>query len=217
MKKTFVYLAFFLLLIVGFWFFLFQGTDNWKKKLPVLSFLKPFTFKDQDNLPFTERDMKGKVAVVNFFFTKCRGICPNMNANMKHIHEVFKDNPSFLIVSHTCDPDNDSVLIMKRYADSICPGQKGWTFLTGRKDSLYHQARASYLLDDPKNTLEKIEDQFIHTQFFALVDKQGRVRGQVYDGLKPDEINKLIKDVEGLLQEPGTQGSFSNGMFGNNP
>jgi protein SCO1/2 len=183
----------------------------------VLSFVKPFSFKDQDNLPFSEREMKGKVAVVNFFFTRCRGICPSMNANMKLVYETFKDHPDFIIVSHTCDPENDSVPVLKQYADGFCPSHKGWSFLTGSKDSLYHQARASYLLDDPKNTLEKIEDQFIHTQFFALVDKQGRVRGQVYDGLKADEIEKLKKDIQALLKESGSQGNFSTGMFGNNP
>jgi protein SCO1/2 len=58
----------------------------------------------------------------------------------------------------------------------------------------------SYLLDDPKNNNEKIEDQFIHTQFFALVDQEGRVR-KIYDGLRKDEIEELQTDITRLLKE----------------
>ncbi len=215
-KKVFVYLGFFVVLVIGFWFFLFNGTDAWKKKLNIISYVKPFSFKNQNNLDFTERDMLGKVCVVEYFFTSCKGICPKMNTNMKGIYEQFKTEPDFLIVSHSCDPETDSVPRMKWYADSMKVDTKKWTFLTGRKDSLYLQARSSYLLDDPKNSLDRIQDQFIHTQFFALVDKNGQVRGQVYDGLKPNEIEKLKKDIAGLLKEKSGKGNFVNGIFNNN-
>ncbi len=216
-KKTFVYLGFFAVLVLGFWFFLFRGTDAWKKKLPILSYVKPFAFYNQDSIVFTEKDMLGKVAVVEYFFTTCRGICPRMNANMMDIYNKFKDDPNFIIVSHTCNPETDSVPVLKRYADSLKVNTKRWTFVTGKKDALYFQARNSYLLDDPKNTLEKIEDQFIHTQFFALVDKDGQVRGQIYDGLKKDELEKLSTDLEKLLKDKGGKGNFVNGIFNNNP
>jgi protein SCO1/2 len=78
-------------------------------------------------------------------------------------------------------------------------------------------ARTAYLLDDPKNSLEKIEDQFIHTQFFALVDKDGKVRSQIYDGLKANEIEKLKQDIRTLLAEKSANGNFVNGIFNNNP
>ena len=61
---------------------------------------------------------------------------------------------------------------------------KKWVFLTGRKDSLYLAARNSYMIDDPNNNVGNINDQFLHSQFLALVDKYGNVRGQVYDALK---------------------------------
>ncbi|MGL1446863.1 hypothetical protein ACSTJA_24555, partial [Vibrio parahaemolyticus] len=64
---------------------------------------------------------------------------------------------------------------------------------------------------------EKIEDQFIHTQFFALVDKEGKIRSQIYDGLKKDEIEKLKKDIRILLNEKQGNGNFINGIFNNNP
>jgi protein SCO1/2 len=75
-----------------------------------------------------------------------------------------------------------------------------WYFVTGNKDSLYKMARQSYLLDNDKNNSVNIAEAFIHTQFFALVDKKMRVRG-IYDGLKPAEILKLEKDIGTLLKE----------------
>ena len=200
-NKTAGYVLFFIVLVLGFYFFLFKGTDTWKSKLPVISYVKPFHFTTQDGLSFTDQDMLGKVCVVEYFFTTCKGICPRMNTNMKTVYEEFKAEPNFMIVAHTCNPGTDSAARLKIYADSLKIDTKKWVLLTGRKDSLYQLARSAYLLDDPKNNVEKIEDQFIHTQFFALVDKEGKVRGQVYDGLKQEELNRLKKDIKTLLAE----------------
>jgi len=68
------------------------------------------------------------------------------------------------------------------------------------KKDLYKSARESYLLDDPKNSSKNIEDQFLHTQFFALVDREGRVRG-IYDGIKKDEVETLLHDIDELIKE----------------
>ncbi|HYE55377.1 MAG TPA: SCO family protein, partial [Chitinophagaceae bacterium] len=137
-----------------------------------------------------------------YFFTTCKGICPKMNRNMQDVYQQFRNEPDFRILSHTVDPDTDSVARMKRYADSLGADPKAWWFLTGRKDSLYAAARNSYLLDDPKNNNTKIEEQFLHTQFFALVDREGRVR-KIYDGLKKDEVDQLKTDIEKLLKQKG--------------
>jgi len=136
-----------------------------------------------------------------------------MNNNMKKIYEAYKDEPDFLILSHTCNPKQDSVATIKRFADSMQVDGRKWIFLTGRKDSLYNMARFSYGIDDPKNQVADINDDFMHSQFFALVDKQGIVRGQVYDGLKEDELKKLKKDIKSLLEEKAVGKNFSNNMF----
>jgi len=211
MKKVIAYGLFFVVLVALFWFFAFRGTDQLNKSsLTVISTVKPFSFTTQEGKKFTEDSMQGKVCVVEYFFTTCTGICPRMNTNMKGIYEEFKNEPSFMIVSHTSMPETDSVLRMKRYADSMHIDATKWVLLTGRKDSLYMAARNSYLLDNPKNSVQSIDDQFIHTQFFALVDKNGQVRGQVYDGLKAEDLDKLKHDIKDLLKERTTPVKFSN-------
>jgi protein SCO1/2 len=193
--------VFFTVLLLAFFFFVFQGTDNWKVKMPTLSFVKPFHFTNQDGQPVTEADVLDKITVVEYFFTTCKGICPKLNTNMKELYLQFKDDPDFQILSHTCNPETDSVPVLKHYADSLKVDTKKWIFVTGRKDSLYQMARGSYLLDDPKNNVEKIEDQFIHTQFFALVDRKGKIRGKIYDGLKTIEVQQLKRDIARLLKD----------------
>ncbi len=214
-KKFWSYVAFFTFLAVGFYFTMTKLIPGFGDvKMPVQSRVRPFTFVNQDGKLISEKDVFGKVYVAEFFFTTCKSICPKMNTNLKAIHEVYKDEPNFVILSHTSDPETDSVSRMKEYADSLQVDTDRWWFLTGRKDSLYTAARMSYLLDDPQNNGANINEQFLHTQFFALVDKNGRVR-KIYDGLKKDELAQLTRDIPRLLNEPATEKRFANNMFGN--
>jgi len=212
-RKIIGYSVFFIALIALFYLFVFWGTDNWKSKSPTISYVKPFTFITEDGRDFTLQDMQGKVCVVNYFFTTCKGICPRMNGNMHKIYDEFKNYPDFMIISHTCDPERDSAPRLKHYADSLKVDTRKWVFLTGRKDSLYQQARVSYLLDDPKNSVLNIDDQFLHTQFFALIDKNGNVRGQIYDGLKEEDLDQLKANIKSLLKEKANNTTFSNNLF----
>ena len=170
-----------------------------KKKIAPISYVKPFSFIDQNGNQFTQAQTDGKVYAVEYFFTTCTGICPKMNNNMKQVYEKFRNNPSFMILSHTSDPATDTPAKLKHYADSI-GAKENWVFLTGRKDSLYNMARHSYKIDDPQNHFANIADDFLHTQFFAVVNKKGEVK-KIYDGLKESEVKTMISDIENLLKE----------------
>ena len=200
-KKKWFYIIFFISLALIFYFVLTLLIPGFgKKKVSPVSSVQPFSFINQDGNTVTEKDVAGKVYIVEYFFTHCAGICPMMNKNMRIVYDELKDKNDFLILSHTSDPDRDSSAQLKHYADSMKVDTRHWIFLTGEKIKLYEAARVSYTIDDPANNLKSIDDQFVHSQFWALVDKNGQVR-KVYDGLKPSEINKLIKDAKGLLKE----------------
>ncbi len=215
MKKSTYYLGFFAILLVSFWFAINKLTPFFSQsKLSKRSTVQPFSFINQDGASFTNADMLGKVCVVEYFFTTCKGICPKMNHNMKDIYETFKSNKDFLIVSHTCQPEVDSVPIIKAYSQKMNSNNINWVFVTGNKENLYKMARFSYGLDDPKNAVANVADDFIHTQFFSLVDNNGNVRGGVYDGLKKEDLDKLKEDIKGLLKEKPMKNNF-NGVFTN--
>jgi protein SCO1/2 len=198
-KKGF-YIGFFIFLVLGFYVALSQIIPGFSKKSsPPISYVRPFNFLKEDGSRVTEKNIAGKVFVAEYFFTTCKGICPKMNNNMRMVYDALKDEPDFLILSHTCDPETDSVATMKKYADSMKVDARKWWFLTGRKDSLYNMARISYTIDDPANNLKSIDDDFMHTQFWALVDRNGDVK-KVYDGLKSNEVKAMIRDAKRLLQ-----------------
>lgn len=206
-KKLIFYTSFFVLLSLGFMayyaFMIKESRGNWigKEKLPVLGSpghtVQGFSFTDQDGNRVTQDHVKGKIYVSEYFFTTCTNICPVMNKNMEKVYAVYKDKPNFAILSHTSDPDYDSIPVLKAYAEKHGADPKNWHFLTGDKRQLYKLARESYLVDDGTFTGE---DDFIHTQWFALVDGEGRIRG-LYEGTKVKDVDKLIADIDRLMHE----------------
>jgi protein SCO1/2 len=202
MKKKWFYIIFFVSLALLFYFILTLLIPGFgQKRTPPVSSVRPFTFLNQDGDTVTEKNVLGKVYVAEYFFTHCTGICPTMNENMKTVYESMAKDTGFLILSHTSDPERDSVAQMKYYADSVLKvDTRRWLFLTGEKQKLYDAARFSYTIDDPANNLKSIDDQFVHSQYWALVDRKGDVR-KVYDGMLPSEAKKLVKDARRLLKE----------------
>ena len=205
MKKKLLMIGGLVVVLVSLmWFLLSFQKGFFEVKLPVMSYVQDFSFIDQNGQKIDEHNFDGKVYVTEYFFTTCHGICPKMNANMQKVYDQFKNDKNFAILSHTSMPETDSVPLLKAYEEKMIGKNPAfpakWYFVTGTKDSLYKMARQSYLLDNDKNNSENIEDHFIHTQFFALVDKQKRVRG-IYDGLKLKDIAQLNKDIQDLLKE----------------
>ena len=240
-KRWLIYVGFFTILLALFYAFVFWDYDFSASKLKVINDNLPeFSFTDQNGRPFTQNNVEEKVYVAEYFFTTCKGICPKMNANMRRVFDAYKEDPAFLIVSHTCMPETDSVPLLKAYEKKMINGKlsqaadglykiswayadstaavtnPNWFFVTGDKQQLYKLARQGYMIDnDHPDSTQNIGDQFIHTQFFALIDKNRRLRG-IYDGLKNDEVEKMILDIKDLLGEKIKTKRFMNG-FGNNP
>lgn len=240
-KKLLIYTIFFGILLIVFYIALKDEKPFSDSKLAVINPNIPeFKFINQDGKEITQKNTEGKIYVAEYFFTTCKGICPKMNVNMRRIYDKFKDNPDFLILSHTCMPETDSVNLLKAYEAKMMKGKlientdgsykmtndtsdtstdyknTNWFFLTGTKTDLYKMARQGYMIDNGKpDSTQSIENQFIHTQFFALVDRYGRVRG-IYDGLDEKEIQKLMTDIPELMKEKVDHTRFLNG-FSNSP
>jgi protein SCO1 len=238
-RRWLIYVVFFAVLLITFYIALFSINDFSKANLAVINpNVQDFAFTDQNGKPFTNRQVDGKVYVAEYFFTTCKGICPIMNASMRRVYDAYKSDSGFCIVSHTCMPETDSIPMLKAYEQYMLGGNLqqnkdgsyrvdsvirnrlqesgNWFFVTGDKAALYRMARQSYIIDNnQRDTAQKISDQFIHTQFFALVDKQRQVRG-IYDGLKQPEVDKLIQDIKALLKEKRPNSRFMNG-FSNTP
>lgn len=161
-----------------------------------------FTFTNQEEKTITQKEVEGKVYVVEYFFTTCGTICPVMNKQMQRVQKAHSGKKDFKILSFTVNPEVDDVAQMKLYADTHHADNDQWWFLTGKKEKLYELARKSFFVLKPAEAqnLGDAGSDFIHTNNFVLVDRKMRIRGY-YDGTNTQEVDKLIKDIDLLLEE----------------
>jgi protein SCO1/2 len=188
---------------LGLLFFLWHVAAD-KKSLPVLG--EPghvagnFSFINQQGQIITDKDVAKKVQVVEYFFTTCPGICKVMNSNLDKVFQYFKNRKDFVILSHTVNPETDSVPVLAAYASQLKATLPNWEFLTGEKAKLYKAARQDYLLSVEDTVRTNTTEDFIHTEYVALLDKSRRIRG-FYDATNKEGVRKLIEDIEFLVKE----------------
>ncbi len=154
-----------------------------------------FKLINQNGDTVTQENYKGKIYVADFFFTTCQTICPIMTDHMKKIQEEFKVDDEVLLLSHTVTPKIDSVEQLRKYADKKGIIDSKWNLVTGDKKQIYELARKSYFV--VKNQGNGGPYDMIHTENFALIDNQRRIR-KFYDGTNPDAIEELIEDIATL-------------------
>lgn len=159
--------------------------------------IKDFSFTNQDSLEINNHTFDGKIYIADFIFLSCPSICPKMNVELKKVYDQYKTNDQVLFLSHTIDPEHDTIPRLKAYTvnNDI---KKNWHFVTGNKDSIYKMATESYFATAYPDKNEP--GGFVHSGGFLLVDKNRHVRG-VYDGTNPKETTRLIADIKVLLEE----------------
>jgi len=168
------------------------GTDT------VYHTIAPFSFVDQDSSIITNDTFRDQIYVADFFFTTCRTICPIMKTQMLRVYEATSEMPDVLLLSHTIDPEYDTVALLHDFAERLGVESKRWHFVTGVKDSIYKIAQTSYFATAMEDKTEP--DGFIHSGAFLLIDKKQRIRGK-YDGTKEEDVNRLIVDIKRLRRD----------------
>jgi len=150
-----------------------------------------FTLTDQNGKKISNKDMLGKVYVVEFFFSTCPTICPIMNTNMRFVEDQIND-PNFGIISISIDPEHDTPEILKKHAHKIGAKSPNWHFLTGDRTYIGNLAdEFEIYVGDKEDDAESLN----HSGMFALVDKKGNLR------CRYDENNKPILYYSGLNYE----------------
>ncbi|MGY6562200.1 MAG: SCO family protein [Luteibaculaceae bacterium] len=160
----------------------------------------PFTFVNQDNEPLTEEWIKGKIAVVDFFFSTCPTICPLMTKQMRRL-QIKLDDPAFddvRILSVTVNPEYDTPQVLKEYALKNEADFSKWAFATGNRDDIYEAAYNGFLVSALED--DQAPGGFLHSELFILIDKKGRIRG-FYTGTDSDDVDNLADDIKLLLKE----------------
>lgn len=156
-----------------------------------------FSFINQDSVVITNKTFESKIYIADFIFLSCPTICPKMNFELNKVYEVYKNNPKVNYLSHTIDPERDSISRLKDFKSSLSLNEN-WHFVTGNKDSIFNIATKSYFTTAYPD--ENEPGGLVHGGGFLLVDKNKHIRG-VYDGTNPEETKRLINDIKILLDE----------------
>ncbi len=161
--------------------------------------VRSFTLTAHTNTPFTEKDMDGKICVVNFFFTSCPGICPRMAVNMHALQDSFLTDNTIRLLSHSVMPEKDDVTTLQTYASTKKVDSNRWLLLTGDKREIYNLGRKYYFVEEDMGE-RRDTSGFLHTENFVLVDKKRHIRG-IYNGLNVASVGDLIRDIKELEKE----------------
>jgi protein SCO1/2 len=184
-----------------------------KRKIPT------FEFYNQDSLLITEKDLLGKVYVVEFFFSTCPTICPVMNKNLVIVQNQFKESNYFGIASFSINPEHDTPEVLKSYADRYGITDIDWHLLSGPMEDVYELANSGFNIYAQETP--GLNGGFEHSGLFALVDKDGYLRSRrdefgnpivyyrgaidklekINDIGETEQISILIEDIEKLLKE----------------
>ncbi|HLT33717.1 MAG TPA: SCO family protein [Aquaticitalea sp.] len=191
----------------------FIEINNKAKKVPA------FSFTDQNGKTITNEDYKGKVYLVEFFFTTCPTICPRMSSNLVQIQDAFKGIENFGVASFTINPEHDTPQVLKAYAEHYGITNVNWHLMTGDEEQIYKLANEGFNLYTAKDG--EVEGGFEHSGNFALIDKNGFIRSRrdasgnpmiYYNGIisekekmdedgQTEEISILKEDIAKLLKE----------------
>lgn len=173
------------------------GSDSFS--LDTLHSIGAFSFTDQEGELVNNQTFEGKIYVSSFFFTSCPGICPMLTANLGEVASAFSDNSDVLFISHSVTPEIDSVEVLKKFALQHGINSDQWHLVTGDQEEIYSLARTSYFAEQEIG-YQFSTDEFLHTEHFILVDRNGHIRG-IYKGTLLLEVEKLIADIGLLLNQ----------------
>ncbi len=165
-----------------------------------------FTFTNQLGQHFSLSDTRGKIVVLNTFFTHCPNICPGLTRNIRKLQSSFEnpkrkqfgDTAIVYFLSLSIDPQRDSVQALKKWADRFHVNSDNWSLLTGPKKEIYDLMLNEFKLATQDG--DNVDSNFIHSQKVMLIDRDHIVRGY-YNGLDSVELASLAEDIGKLYLE----------------
>ena len=178
-----------------------------------------FQFMDHNGGAFSQENLKGKITVLDFFFTTCPTICPIMSKNMSHLASVFEGNEQVQFVSISINPRYDTVERLSKYKEKYNASTTQWHLLNGPVEEVYALAREGFFMIAQED--EQAPGGFEHSGLFSLIDEEGFLRSSL-DGFgnpiiyyratipmeegtdengEEEQISLLIEDINRLIEE----------------
>lgn len=156
-----------------------------------------FELMNQDSVIITLAEVTGRIRVANFFFTSCPAICPAMIEQMKRLQEMTRDIDELLFLSHTIDPERDSIPKLRKYIKDRNITTDNWHFLRGEREYVHFLGKEGYMVNAMED--EEADGGFLHSEHFVLIDREGHIRG-LYTGTVTEEVDQLNEDIRKLIK-----------------
>jgi cytochrome oxidase Cu insertion factor (SCO1/SenC/PrrC family) len=155
--------------------------------------IDPFALTDQTGEVFVSSSLAGKVWIGSIFFSSCPGPCFRENQALADILSEIED-PDLMVVSITCDPENDKPNVLDHYSKRFEADPDRWKFLTGDMDEIKRIANETFFLP---------AEVGVHSERGVIFDRQGRMRGS-FHLLQPDRVAVMKKTIRDVLADEGT-------------
>jgi protein SCO1/2 len=188
------FLAFVLAVIMGY--SMWRGSERRDvEQLPVIRAVPDFALTDQDGNAVAKDDLRGKIWIADFIFTRCKGPCPLMTSRMIEMQRALVKAPEVKLVSISVDPEHDTPAVLKAYAQENGADLQRWKFLTGDKDEIRKVVTEGFM-----QPLDEENGEPVHGTMFLVVDGNGAVRSarMLED---PELIPKILMDTGNLMRE----------------
>ncbi len=165
-----------------------------KVQLPILGAAPGFTLTNQDGLEVELSDFRGKVVVINFFYTRCPDVCGELHYKLQGIWEQLKQElkQDLVLISVSFD-SYDTPEVLKQYDRFF--DVPGWQFLTGTEEQI-RQVANDYGVSYP---VEAGGSEFLHNIVIPLIDRDGMVRKAYGDPYFPER--DMIRELDYLLKQ----------------
>jgi cytochrome oxidase Cu insertion factor (SCO1/SenC/PrrC family) len=147
-----------------------------------------------------DSDLRGKVWIASFVFTRCTGPCPQVSATLARLQSELTDE-DVRFVTFTVDPKHDGPKELAEYAEHFQADPKRWLFLTGKQEDIYRLLREGFHVpvEENEGDARKPGNEVMHSPKLVVVDRRGHIRGY-FDGIRDFRDDNPDREYEANLQ-----------------
>lgn len=193
MRSIGLIIALFILavILIGSAVFMKWSTEQ-TEELPLFGELPEFQFTDHTSASFGKSNLVGKISVVDFIFTRCKGPCPVMAINMGQLYREYATDDRVQFVSISVEPSHDTPEVLMRYANVQGVNDARWKFLNAPLEQVVELSVQGFKLaaDDLPGA---------HTTRFVLLDTLAQIRGY-YSGTDSASVAMIKADISKLTK-----------------
>lgn len=168
-------------------------------ELVPLGTLPDFRLTDENGRPFDKARLAGRTWVVDFFFTRCKSVCPLLTQRMQDVAR-WSSQPRYAdrvgLLSITVDPEHDTATVLADYAKAHGLDTARWHLATGDHQRIAQVARDGFKLEVGEPQVDGGNVDILHGSHLVVVDGEGRIRGY------------FTGDAEGVAKLEGALGPW---------